>query len=288
MYELSTPRISAVIIARDEAKQLAGCLSTLGWVDEVIVVVDEATRDETEAIARRRADRVIVRRFESFSRQRNAGMALASGEWVFSIDADERVSGALATEIRRSISYTHHAGFRIPIRSHILRRAFSHSGTQMDRPVRLFRRSVGRWTGLVHERVEVGGSIGELRHALDHQTLETIDVFLRKLDRYTTLEASQLFGAGVKYRARGLWLRPAWVFLKLYFARSGYRDGMEGFVFCALSAVSAGVREFKLRELEHARAGEWDRLNWDALRIDAPEIARPKLNSASDLQRRRV
>jgi glycosyltransferase involved in cell wall biosynthesis len=238
---------------------LPGCLASLGWSDQVVVVVDPASRDQTEAIARERADAVIVRPFDDFASQRNAGLDAAKGDWIFSIDADERVTPALAAEIRRVVSdpAATHAGYKVPIKSVILGRAFSHSGTQHDLPMRLFRRRAGSWVGAVHETVDLRGSVGSMRHHLEHRTIPDLDVFLKKISAYTSLEARQFHEQGRPVRVVDLTLRPIWTFAKLYVGKRGYRDGAEGFLFCALSGVSVAVRHWKHREL--ARSGGSER-----------------------------
>ena len=184
------PRISALILARDEAENLPDCLASLAWADERVVVIDAASRDASESIARELADRVIVRTFDDFSRQRNAGLDAIMGDWVFAVDADERSSPEQAGEIRAAIDRrAAFVGFRVPIRSVVLGRPFRFSGTQHDRPLRLFRRDSGRWIGAVHETVELRGVAGELRHPLTHRTLPDMTTFLSKLDKYTSLEA---------------------------------------------------------------------------------------------------
>jgi glycosyltransferase involved in cell wall biosynthesis len=249
------PRLSVLVVAKNEAHNLAGCLASASWADERIVVVDPASRDATLDTARREADIAVVRIFDNFANQRNAALALASGDWVLSIDADERATPALEVEIRRVIAdpATSERGFRIPIRSEILGREFGFSGTQCDLPLRLFRRDSGHWVGLVHETVELDGSIGTLRNELRHKTLPTISVFLNKVNEYTTLEAQGLASSRRRYRASDLALRPFWTFLKLYVFKQGFRDGVEGFMFCAISGVSAAVRAWKHRELTLAR-----------------------------------
>ena len=158
---------------------------------------------------------------------------------------------ALAAEIRRVIAdpANPYHGFRVPIRSVILGRPFGFSGTQHDQPLRLFRRDSGRWTGLVHETVELNGTVGSLQNALGHHTLPNVQVFLHKLDHYTTLEAQGLAGSDRRFRTSDLALRPLWTFFKLYVFKQGFRDGVEGFMFCALSGVSVAVRAWKHREL---------------------------------------
>jgi glycosyltransferase involved in cell wall biosynthesis len=249
------PRVSALILAKDEARNLPQCLATVAWANEVIVVVDRASRDQTEAIAKRGADLVAIRTFDDFASQRNAALELASGEWVFAIDADERASPELAGEIRRVISDPDlsHVGYRIPIKSFILGRQFHYSGTQNDRPLRLFRRGYGRWQGTVHETVALEGSAGTLRFHLAHRTIPDMQTFVRKINEYTTLEALKFEREKRKYRLMHLILGPIWTFLRLYIARGGFRDGLEGLTFCLMSAVSTGVRHFKHREIVRAK-----------------------------------
>lgn len=265
------PRISALIVARDEADNLPGCLDSLTWVDEIVIVVDAASRDATEVIARSRADRVAVRVFDDFAAQRNASLDLATGDWILAIDADERVTSELADSVRAAVrdSDSPHAGYRIPIRSVILGRRFTYSGTQNDRPLRLFRRDAGRWVGEVHETVALRGTVGQLVGWLDHCTIPNLSVFLKKIDHYTTLEARKLLNLGHRPRRFDGTLRPFWTFLKLYAFKQGFRDGAEGFLFCALSAVSTAVRQWKLRELvRNVAVGRGSALT--SFRVDRP------------------
>jgi glycosyltransferase involved in cell wall biosynthesis len=245
------PRVSVLIVARNEAHNLSECLQAVSWADERVVVVDPASRDATARIAEALADVVIVRAFDDFASQRNTALAAASGDWVLSIDADERVTQALADEIRQAITdaANQYRGFRVPIRSVILGRRFAYSGTQHDLPLRLFRRDSGRWTGLVHETVELEGATGTLRNAIGHRTLPDVESFLKKLDHYTTLEARNLATVRRRFRTSDVTLRPVWTFFKLYVGKQGFRDGIEGFMFCALSGVSVAVRAWKHREL---------------------------------------
>jgi glycosyltransferase involved in cell wall biosynthesis len=248
------PRLSVLVVAKDEGHNLSDCLSAAGWAFERVVVVDAASRDATLHIARQQADVVAVRPFDNFASQRNFALALASGDWVLSVDADERVTPALAAEIHRVLAdpMNPYRGFRVPIRSVILGREFGFSGTQHDQPLRLFRREFGYWIGLVHETVELTGRCGSLQDALRHHTIPTVQVFLNKLGHYTTLEAVGLAGSHRRFRLSDLALRPLWTFLKLYLFKQGFRDGLEGLMFCALSGVSVAVRAWKHRELNLA------------------------------------
>ena len=242
--------ISALVLARDEAHNLADCLQALSWCHERVVVVDPRSIDDTEAIARDLADVVVVRAFDDFAAQRNAGRSAASGRWILAVDADERATPELTAEIRQAVGTGAFAGYRVPIRSIVLGRPFHASGTQYDMPLRLFRRDLGRWVGEVHETVELEGAVGALREPLLHRTIPDMTTFLRKLDAYTALEAARLMREGVRFRLLDVTVRPVWTFAKLYLAKGGFRDGLEGFAFCALSGVSVFVRHWKLRELQ--------------------------------------
>lgn len=247
----SRSRLAVLIVAKDEADNLDECLSTVDWADETIVVVDQASRDATLRIARRRAGTVVTRAFDDFASQRNAGLDLATADWVLSIDADERVTPELKTEILAVLGdpAPRAGAYRIPIRSRILGRRFAYSGTQHDLPTRLFRRIEARWTGLVHEVLTFEGVTGTLRGGLTHNTIPDMSIFLKKINHYTSLEARSMVRLGRRYRTRDLLCRPVWTFLKLYLGKQGYRDGLEGLIFCAMSGVSAGVRAWKHREL---------------------------------------
>jgi glycosyltransferase involved in cell wall biosynthesis len=245
------PRLSVLVVARNEEVNLPACLEAVRFADERVVVVDASSTDGTHEIARRMADVTSVRAFDNFANQRNAALALAKGDWVLSVDADERVTPELAREIRYRLSDSKSAavGFRVPIKSEILGRAFGFSGTQNDQPLRLFRRDRGCWQGLVHETVTIEGPIGRMKHALEHRSLPCMRSFVHKIDQYTTLEASDLHRSGCRFRTFDLAVRPCWTFLKLYLGKQGFRDGLEGLMFCALSGVSVAVRTWKLREL---------------------------------------
>ena len=133
------PTITAAIIAANEARNLAELLPQLDWVDQ-IVVVDGGSTDGTRPVAREHGCVLAQRPFDTFAGQRNHALDLATGDWVLSIDADERPTPRLVAEIRRRIRTARHAAYRVPIRSSIFGRTFRRSGTQDDRPVRLFRR----------------------------------------------------------------------------------------------------------------------------------------------------
>ncbi len=241
-------RISAAIIVLDEAHHLARLLPQLAWVDE-IVVVDGGSRDATVEIARRSGCRVVHRPFDTFARQRNHALRLATSAWVLSIDADECPSRGLPAEIRSVLPGTKYSAFRIPIRSRIFGRRFRRSGTQDDLPMRLFRRDAAAWTGDVHEVLRVRGRAGRLQHWLDHNPLPDLAVFLTKMHRYTSLEARRRLAAHVPPRRIDPWVCPLRETLRRLIWKQGFLDGPEGWAFCLLSGLSEWVLADQHRRL---------------------------------------
>ena len=242
------PSITAAIIALNEEEKLPGLLERLDWVDE-IVVVDGGSHDATVGIARRHGCRVVSRTLDTFARQRNFAIQLATGDWVLSIDADERPTPRLIDEVRGRIADCRQRAFRVPIRSTIFRRPLRWSGTQDDCPVRLFRRQSARWIGDVHEVLAVAGRVGRLRHWLEHETLPDLPTFLAKIERYTTLEAAARVAAGRGPVGYAPWLAPPREVFRRLFWKQGLLDGPAGWAFCLLSGLSEWVLSGKHRRL---------------------------------------
>ncbi len=234
------PTITAAIIAQDEARRLAELLPRLDWADEV-VLVDGGSRDGTPELAAAHRCRVFGRRFDCFAAQRNFAIEQAAGDWVFSIDADERPTPRLVAEIRYRVGSGRYDAYRAPIRSRIFGRRIRWSGTQDDCRVRLFRRGRARWTGDVHEVLRVAGRVGTLRHAIQHESLPDLGAFLAKVHRYTSLEAHARVAAGRPPRPSDLWLRPPREVFRRLVWKLGLFDVPHGWAFSVLSGLSEWV-----------------------------------------------
>ncbi|MBX7167145.1 MAG: glycosyltransferase family 2 protein [Pirellulales bacterium] len=231
------PALSIAMIVLDEGPRLVRLLPRLAWAGEVLVV-DGGSRDDSIAIARRYGARVVERRFDRFAAQRNFAIDQARGTWVLSLDADETPSPALVHELARTLAAPRHAAYRVPIRSRIFGRAFRYSGTQDDRPLRLFRRDTARWEGDVHEQLRPSGSVGSLGGWLEHDTLADVPMFLAKMRRYTALSAAARIEAGASPRAGEQWIAPAWEVYRRLVLKLGLLDGPQGWLFCLLSGLS--------------------------------------------------
>ena len=224
-------KLSAIIITHNEASNLPDCLASLAFCDE-IVVVDHASADKTVTIAEQAGARVVrANGFSGFGPQKQIALDHAKGDWVLSIDADERVPHALAAEIRSAIASGTHDGYRINRKTYFLGRFLKYGGWYPDRVVRLARRIRARFTeDAVHERLDVSGSMGDLHHDMLHMSYRTIDDVLAKQRRYALLSAQVRRNRGTQGGLASALLRSHAAFLKHYILQGGFLDGAHGFV----------------------------------------------------------
>ena len=250
------PKLSVTVITHNEAHDLAAALATVVWADE-IVVVDCQSTDDTVAIARRHTDRVVVREWPGYIDQKNYAASIASHDWILSLDADERVTPALAAEIRRLMAAgPSHAAFRIPRVTWHMGRWVRTTDWYPDYQLRLYDRRTAQWTGrYVHEAVTVRGATGSLTSELQHYAYRDIAEHLETIDRYTTLAALQMHEDGRRAGLLQLAGHPPLAFLRNYLAHGGIRDGAAGFIISALNAYYVLLKFTKLWELENSTTG---------------------------------
>jgi glycosyltransferase involved in cell wall biosynthesis len=241
--------VSAVIIALNEERNIAACLESLRWANE-IVVVDSGSTDGTQAIARRFTDKVFEVPWAGFGPQKQAAVDRACHDVVFNIDCDERVTAELAEEIGRVLSEPGMAAaYSVPRRTFLGGKEIRHCGWYPDRTTRLFDRRHARFSDdLVHERVEVSGPRRDLRHPMLHHAFAGIGDIVAKMNRYSDLSARQMFDRGRRCGILDLTLRPAFAFLKTYLLRLGFLDGVEGLVISATTGWLVFAKYAKLRE----------------------------------------
>jgi glycosyltransferase involved in cell wall biosynthesis len=239
------PRLSAIIIAKNEARNIGDCLDTLAFCDERIVVEDDSD-DGTPEIARAKGARVAAATWHGFGAQKNFALSLAGGDWVLSIDADERVTPTLARAIETAIGRRDFDGYEMPRRSSFLGREMRHSGWSPDYVLRLFRRGRARFTDdLVHERVVCDGPVGRLAEPLLHYPVIRLEDAVGRMDRYSTAGAEMFVASGRRvYFASGI-AHGFWSFLRAYVWRLGFLDGREGFLLAVANAEGTYYRYMK-------------------------------------------
>jgi len=281
-------RLSAAIIAFNEEEDLPACLESLTWCDEIVVVVDDKTTDETAAVSRKYTDKVFVRRWPGWSPQKNFAFEQCTGDWILSVDADERVPASLREEILGVIDHPDAAvGYFMPRRNIWIGQWVRHGGWYPDYALRLFRKGRGRCRYQAHEVIEVDGSTGVLKTPLYHDNIKRIDEHVQTALRATDAEAEEMLENGfrvcwlpplalVKAFVRDLFrgplnrltLRllvketfrnrfvlvwalpflPLWKFFRMYVLELGFRDGVRGLLIAALSAMYVVLKYAKYWE----------------------------------------
>ena len=250
----AVPKLTVTVITRNESANIEAALASVRWADEVVVVDAEST-DDTVAIARRHTNRVEVRPWPGFSAQKNYAASVASHDWILSLDADERVTPALADEIRALLaSEPSSRGYRVPRISHYLGRWIRGTDWYPDFQLRLYDRRAGQWNGRpVHESVRLNGEPGRLTHDLQHHPYRDISHHLATIDRYTTLAAMEMQAGGRTPSLAGVVLHPPFAFLRNYVLRGGFRDGGVGFVVSVLNSYYVFLKLAKAWQARGAR-----------------------------------
>jgi (heptosyl)LPS beta-1,4-glucosyltransferase len=246
-------QITAIVLTRNEEANIAECLRTLQWADELLVL-DSFSDDATVEIARTMGAEVQQRQFYNYALQRNAALRLAGQEWVFFVDADERATEELADEIRHVVRDQSFDGWWVPRKNYIFGRWIRHAGWYPDYQLRLLRRGRARYDERreVHELVELDGEAGHLQNPLIHYNYDTVREFCDKQDRYTEYEVRMLFESGQRARPWNLVLQPLRQFRWRYVSLRGYRDGWHGLLLSCLMAYYELVRYWRLWRLQRS------------------------------------
>jgi glycosyltransferase involved in cell wall biosynthesis len=247
--------LSIAIITKNEQASIRRCLESAAWADE-LVVLDAGSSDETTRIAGECGANVhVATDWPGFGLQKNRVLALTTGDWVLSLDADEWVTPELRAEIERTLAVPcTHAAFKMPRLSSYCGRFMRHSGWWPDHVTRLFRRGRGRFSDdMVHERLIVDGTVGALREPLQHEAIRDLDEALVKMNAYSTAGAMMQFGRGKNASLAGAVWHGAWTFFRTYALRAGFLDGREGFMLAVSNAEGAYYRYLKLMLLAEGK-----------------------------------
>jgi glycosyltransferase involved in cell wall biosynthesis len=263
------PRLSAIVITRNEAANIGDCLDSVAFCDERIVV-DCGSSDGTVDIAKAKGARVEIHVWRGFGPQKNYALSLATGEWVLSIDADERATPELAAAIMAVLAYTSADGWELPRRSSFCGRELRHSGWSPDYVLRLFRRGKAKFDdAVVHERVICDGPVKRLDQPLLHYPVLRLEDALSRMDRYSTASAAALVASGRKVSFLAGIGHGFFSFLRAYVLRLGFLDGAEGFLLAVANAEGSYYRYMKAwlatreRKISRREAGEGNRAKSD-------------------------
>lgn len=252
--------LSVILITKNESRNIADCLKSVDFADEIIVV-DSRSDDGTIEIAEAAGARVVIfDDWPGFGPQKNRALDLASHPWVFSIDADERVTPQLRDEILRTIRAGSLSAYRVPRLSEFCGKPIRHSGWWPDYVLRLFRRDAGRFTDVaVHERVECSGPVGTLDACLLHYPYRDLDALIAKTNRYSSDAARTMAARGKRVGLPGVIGHSVWTFIRIYFLRRGFLDGRHGFVLAAMAASGSFFRYAKLMFINAGGSKKRDR-----------------------------
>ncbi len=253
----NTIKLSAVLIVKNEALLISKCLQSLDFADE-IVVIDTGSTDTTAQIAQKFGARVIsYTTGASFADWRNKGLKEAKGEWIFYIDADERVPSSLRKELLSVVNESTFDWYVIPRSNFIFKREFRHGGWWPDYVKRVFRRdALKMWSGDLHEEPVTEGSMGYLKNYLVHDKHETLAEMVEKTNKWSAIEGKLMFDANhppmniprfITGMGREFWYRMI--------VKQGFRDGKEGVIMTMYQVFSRFCSYAKLWELQ-MKAGQ--------------------------------
>ncbi len=247
---LSAPTLSALVVAHNEERQIAACLDGLRFADEIVVVLDRCT-DRTKEIAAAHGARLVEGAWEIEGPRRMAGISACRSDWIFEVDADERVVPELAAEIRAALASAAPGYFLIPFDNYIGDRLVRYgwgAAWGVSAAVRLFSRGAKRWGDQrIHPKLTLTGARRWLKTPMVHYVDRNISDMIQRLDRYTTARARDLRASGeigtFSNNLRRLFSR----FLKCYVGREGYREGLYGFLIALMAGLYPLISYLKAR-----------------------------------------
>jgi len=257
---MSRAKVSAVLITKNEERNIKRCLESLKWVDEIVVVDGEST-DRTVEIAAPYGAKIINHPFQGdFGMERNIGNDNATGDWILALDADEAIPQKTREEIERVLENgSEFDAYNVPRLQYFLGKALLHGG-RYHSIVNFFKKGKVRFEGKVHHLVKVSGRTGEFSQPIEHYPFNTVSEFIKKHNRYTDYEAREMFekfkATKLKELRYNLAIKPLKMFFKAYVKKKGYKDGTVGLIFCVLFSWSYFLRWAKYWELCKKNEGD--------------------------------
>jgi glycosyltransferase involved in cell wall biosynthesis len=240
--------VSVVIVTRNEEKNIGDALESVKDFED-IVVVDSFSEDRTVEICKKYTYRVYQHEWQGYAKQKQMAVDYAEKPWVLILDADERVTQRLKSEIMEEIKNASFSGFYIPRKNFFLGKWIRHGGWRPDYTLRLFLKDMAFIEDRkVHEKVVVKGKVGYLKNPLEHYTYRTVSDYIKKMDRYSTLSAEELREKGVNPGLITMVVHPLSTFFKMFFLRGGFMDGIHGLILAILYSYYTLLKYLKLWE----------------------------------------
>ena len=253
LMSLARQPLSAVLISLNAASQIEACLRSVAFCDE-IVIVDSGSTDGTVELAEGLGARVVQAEWRGFGAQKQLAVTQASHDWVLCIDADERVSERLRESILAALVEPAFSAWRFARCNRFMGRYLRHGEGYPDWSLRLFDRRAARWSDdPVHEKVLASGEIGTLQGDLLHESAESLENYLAKQNRYSTLAADEALACGKRATVMHLLLSPALRFMKFYFVRLGLLDGLPGLVHILVGCSASFAKYAKMLAFQRSR-----------------------------------
>lgn len=245
-------KISVIVITKDEEKNISDCLKSVEWTDEIIVVDAEST-DNTVDHAKKFTDKVFIKKWEGYVPQKKYALSLASNKWTLSLDADERITPELKTEIL-NLSLDDISGYKIRRRNFLLNKEITSCGWGNDYQLRLFEKEKTNMTDrLVHEGFIVDGKVGKLENPMLHYTFSSFTEYFNKINYYTSLKAEELIKHKGKVSGWTIFSHTFSAFFVFFFTKRGFKDGVYGLIISLLHSVSTMLNYIKLWELQNKK-----------------------------------
>ena len=249
-----TPKISATVITKNEEANIAACLESLAWADE-IVVLDSGSSDKTVEIAKKYTSMVFVEPWRGMGTQKNRAVELARGPWIVALDADERISSELALEIRKAISDNVPAAYAIRRKNFYQGRWVRHCGWWPDWVIRVFRKEHARFSDhIIHESIRSNAPVKKLSHAIIHHSFTSAQDFVHRAAWYARHKAVEMHRNG---RRASVWTavsHAGYAFWHTYVIRLGVLDGAAGLLIAVSNGVGVFYRYMILRDLNRNRS----------------------------------
>ena len=250
-------KVSAYILTKNEERHIRACVESLKWADEIIIV-DAFSSDATVEIAKDLGCKTVQHKFEGFGAQRNFALEQCSYEWVVCLDADERISPELKTEIEMQLQNSPIGDvFVAPRKSMFINRWITHSGWYPDyrHPILFNKNKMKYKNQLVHEDSDYKGKKNYFKGDILHYPYDSIKQFVAKSDLYTDLRAREMFEKGRKFNVLNLMINPCAMFLKMYVFKRGFLDGIAGLILAFLySSFYTLMKYIKLWELGNKKS----------------------------------